>query len=99
AVRRVARSAAEAWAAAGTEHGRVEVARLPDGAVAAEVPAHTGRVTALAFHPDGRWLVTASAGDTNVVLWEWNGTRLREVMSLPATGPVMAAELSPDGTK
>jgi WD40 repeat protein len=80
-VRRVALSPDEAWAAAGTEHGRVQIARLPGGDVAADVAAHTGTITALAFHPGGRRLATASAGDTKVRLWDWDGATLREAIA------------------
>jgi WD40 repeat protein len=98
-VRRVVLSPDEQWAAAGTEHGEVQIALLLGGETAATVTAHTGQITALAFHPDGRRLVTASVGDAKVRLWDWDGTALREVITLPATGPVVAAEFSPNGTK
>jgi WD40 repeat protein len=99
AVRKVALSPDEAWAAAGTEHGEVQIARLPGGEPVAALTAHAGQITALAFHPAGRRLVTASAGDAKVRLWDWDGAALHEVVTLPATGPVAAAEFSPDGTK
>jgi eukaryotic-like serine/threonine-protein kinase len=98
-VQRVALSPDETWAAAGTEHGRIQLARLPGGEVKAEVAAHTGSITALAFHPDGRRLLTASASDTKVCLWDLNGSSLRELITLPTTGPVVAAEFSPDGNQ
>jgi WD40 repeat protein len=98
-VRKVGLSPDEKWAAAGTEHGEVQIARLPGGETVAAVTAHTGQITALAFHPAGRRLVTASAGDAKVRLWDWDGKVLREVATLPATGPVVAAEFSPDGAK
>ena len=100
----VALSPDETLAVSGNQVGVVQVARIPDGEVIAELkdrrgdPAHTDSVETVAFHPDGRLLATAS-WDRSIRLWRRDGEKFEELLRLPAPGPVVQAGFSPDGTK
>jgi WD40 repeat protein/serine/threonine protein kinase len=73
-------------------------ARLWDAATGKQevVLEHGGAVSAAAFSPDGRRLVTASGGGVRL----WDPTTGREVLALKGSrGPVWAVAFSPDGRR
>jgi len=58
---------------------------------------HTGKVAAIEFSPDGRWLATGSHDET-VKIWEAKTGKM--LVSLQGhTGAVTAVAFSPDGTR
>lgn len=79
---------------AGHVSGRVYVVDVGGHRMVAELPGHSAAVTALAFSPDGRSLVTA--GEDTMVRW-WHVPAWRELAHLPQ--PTVAHQLrySPDG--
>jgi WD40 repeat protein len=82
----------------GAQNGVVLLARIPGGEVLQELKAHRDRVTAVAFHPEGRLLVTASR-DRTVRLWQRRGDAFHELLKLDFDRPVETARFSPDGDK
>ncbi len=95
-VRSVALSRDEALAASGTQAGRLQVVRVPDGTVVAEIDAHRDSLDTVAFAPDGRHLATGSR-DRAVHLWRLAEGGYEKLITLPADGPVTAVAFSPDG--
>jgi eukaryotic-like serine/threonine-protein kinase len=83
-------------AAAGTEDGRLWLIGLPAATRSAYWPAHFGRVTAVAFSPDGEWL--ASGGrDRDVRLWKRTEGGYEPYVTLPAGRPVRQVVFTADG--
>lgn len=82
----------ERWAASGGD-GAVRVWDVAAGRLAREL-AHGGRVTRVAFGPDGRLLATACE-DGRGRVWEVESGRL--AADLPHAGPVRWAAFGPDG--
>jgi hypothetical protein len=68
-IRCVAVSADGASIATGGEDGLVRVWRTSDGTQLAAVAAHVGPVASLDFAPDGRSLLSCSAGDGRICAW------------------------------
>lgn len=93
-----------AWApfgrglAAGRSDGSIALLDLPTGRIVREWPAHTGKVRALAWSPDGARLASADDADRAVRLWS-------VASGEQAGAPVMAADKvrrvawSPDGSR
>ena len=95
----VALSSDETLAASGTQSGRVQVVRVPDGDRFADLAAHRNAVTSVAFRHDGQLLATAS-DDQTVRLWQQKASSFEEVITLRcAGGPVASVCFSPDGSK
>jgi hypothetical protein len=94
----VALSPDETLAVSGTQQGIVQVVRVPSGELGAELSAQADSVESVAFRPDGCLLATAGK-DKKVRLWQREGDDFRELLSLPAAGPVVQVAFSPDGTK
>jgi WD40 repeat protein/tRNA A-37 threonylcarbamoyl transferase component Bud32 len=70
---------------------------LPAGRSVFTLRGHDSAITALAFAPDGRRIVSASQ-DRSVKLWD--GSTGREILTLPwATGAAEGIAFSPDGTR
>ena len=76
------------------EH-RTELARLSG---------HSQLVKAVAFSPDGKWLISVSGNyrtpeeSGEIRIWDIDGTRTRPVQTLlPATGPISGLSFAPDG--
>jgi serine/threonine protein kinase/WD40 repeat protein len=85
-----------AWAVAGTEDGRLWLIGLPAATRLAYWPAHFGRVTAVAFSPNGEWL--ASGGrDRDVRLWKHMESGYEPYVTLPAGRPVRQVVFTADG--
>src|SRR5262249_54511026 len=96
-VQAVALSDDEGLAAAGAARGELVLLRGPGGEVAPSPRPHRARVTGLAFAP-GRLL--ASGGRAGVVrLWDCSGDSPRELMDLPAGGPVRGVAFDPGGLR
>ncbi len=55
---------------------------------------HNGPVSALAFSPDGKWVVSGSEDNSARV---WNAASSKEISRLIFNGPVSAVAFSPDG--
>ncbi|HEU5060920.1 MAG TPA: WD40 repeat domain-containing protein, partial [Kofleriaceae bacterium] len=81
--------------AAGTERGRLRIWQMPAGRLVAEVPAHGGRITSIAFSRAGDRLVTASL-DGTASIWRSDG---RKIAALGHRGQVFDAGFSPDGRR
>jgi WD40 repeat protein len=62
-------SADERSLALGYDDGRVEIRRVPSGALVRDFAAHTEGVFSMATSMDGRWLATGSKGAVRV--WDW----------------------------
>src|SRR5262249_33900287 len=58
--------------------------------------AHEGWIAVVQFHPNGTLLVSASAVDRKVKLWETATGRVLARLAVGGTGPIRAA-FSPDG--
>jgi len=87
----------ETLAASGTQLGAVQVASIPSGVAFGEVlRGHQDSVTSLAFSPNGDYLATSSR-DRTVRLWRRTVSGFREVIALPASGPVVKVEFTADG--
>jgi WD40 repeat protein len=83
--------------------GEVLIWNVPEGAqprpVGGGFEAHTGTVTALAFHPDQAMLATGSE-DRTILLWDLSNPLTPAAMGLPLTahtGGVASLRFSPDG--
>src|SRR5262249_13014592 len=66
-------------------------------ALVVDTGGHTADVTALAFTPDGRELMSA-ARDGTVRFWDWETGETTQVLRPPLPG-IAAAALSPDGQR
>jgi len=85
-------------AIAGTEDGQLWLIGLPGGTRQNHWPAHTDRVTSVAFGPRGDWL--ASGGrDRDVRLWKRTGDGYEPFLTLSAGRPVRQVLFSADGSE
>ncbi|QEL20763.1 protein kinase domain-containing protein [Limnoglobus roseus] len=75
--------------------GKTSLRETQNGNIVHTLTAHTDRVVAAAFSPDGRWLVTGSA-DKSGRIWDVATGRPRQ-FALTHTSPLVAAAVSPDG--
>jgi WD40 repeat protein/serine/threonine protein kinase len=73
----------------------IEVRDVASGKLQATLAGHTGRVTWVAFHPDGN---TLSSGSKDGTARAWDIATGREVRRYQHEGPVMCVAFSPDGT-
>jgi len=81
--------------AVGSEDRAVRVYELATGRVRAEFRGHEGPVSAVAFAPDGRRLISGGA-DTTVLVWDLAG---RPVGNQPGPAELWADLLDSDAAK
>jgi YD repeat-containing protein len=70
--------------------------RGPEGTRPLELQGHTDRVTLLAFHPEGPWLVSAGR-DWRITLWQPGAKDTASVDAHLTSGEITALRWSPDG--
>src|SRR5258708_4539479 len=92
----VALSPDETLAASGTRTGVVQIVDIPSATVRQELGDHKSSAQSVAFSPNGLYLATGYK-DHTVRVWRRAGAVFSELVSLPATGPVVKVEFSPDG--
>lgn len=81
-------------AAAGTEKGRIQLFRVPEGTVVTEIAnAHRDAVGAVALSPNGRLMATGGF-DRVIRLWKSNGTA---ILNFNIGGPCTMLAFTPDG--
>ena len=85
------------WIASGSWDGTVRLWDAATGEPCATLP-HPGVVRALAFGPDGTWLVTGGDGDDRLRIWDVATARVRKEIPVPA-GSLRSLTVSPDGTQ
>jgi len=71
--------------------------RGPEGTAPLELSAHTDRITHLAFHPSGPWLLSAGR-DWRLTLWN-PGKEKQAVDAHLTSGEITAIRWSPDGKR
>ncbi len=110
-VRPDSRIQAAAWSrggllATGTANGRIRLARAATGETVREFPAHNGPVSALAWLPDDKTLVSLGEKDGTARFWGTDGDKpLREARGLPPSGRLsldgrfLASEPDPSGVR
>jgi WD40 repeat protein len=86
----------DGWVAVGCTNGSLQLVALTNGAVLWTVPAHRGKLTGLAFSPDGRSLVTT--GRDNVVR-RWTTATPQAVATNFLDVALRAPSFSPDGRR
>lgn len=84
------------WVAVGTTLGLIELLETNSLATVARFTGHTGKITALAFRPDGKILASASE-DTTLRLWEVPTGGERAVLRRHIPKVDLAVVFSPDG--
>ncbi|MEX0718972.1 MAG: SUMF1/EgtB/PvdO family nonheme iron enzyme [Planctomycetaceae bacterium] len=83
---------------AGTEPGTVELSILRGGIPTYRLEGHRGRVSSVAFSPDGDLAVTAADGDPTIRVWDASsGALVRELVGHESG--VLAVAFSPDGRR
>jgi len=90
----VAQSPDRSLLAFGTLSGRIRLWRVPDAAIAADLPGHSDVIQALVFSPDGALLASTSA-DRGVRVWTLPGGEL--LHDLSSDDPTLHVAFSPDG--
>jgi WD40 repeat protein len=89
-------SPGSALLAAGNESGEVRVLDIAAGKILTTIQAHDGEVRTIAFSANGRWILTACAGDRGARLWDVaSGARVAEL----GDDFVQGAAFSPDGSR
>jgi len=84
----------DGWVAVGCTNGSLQLVALANGAVLWTVPAHRGKITGLAFSPDGRSLVTT--GRDNMVR-RWTTATPQSVATNSLDVTLRTPSFSPDG--
>src|SRR5262249_4615788 len=75
----------------------VQVWDVQSGKAVQTIEKDTGGVHALCFRPDKPQLAMASWLDSQVLIWDWDGSRLREIRALRGESSVESVAYSPDG--
>jgi WD40 repeat protein len=78
---------------AGCSGGRMKIYELPSGNMLYNIPAHTGWVTAVAYSPNGNYIVSGGSDD-KVKIWSNTGTLLFTCNG--HTGDITSVKVTPD---
>lgn len=81
--------------AAGLKNGKIQVYSLGDWKQSGEFEGHDEKVTGIAFHPNGRFLVSGSE-DKQIIIWDMNSGQ--EVRRISLEEEVKCLAISPDGS-
>jgi WD40 repeat protein len=82
--------------AVGRGTGAIWILEASSGAVRERVMSHRGRVTSLAYSPNGRRLVS---GDSEATVRVWDALHSDPLLTLRHQGPVQSVAFSRDGSR
>lgn len=83
--------------ATGADDGTIRLYNATDGAFLSTLTAHTGPITALAFHPDGETLISASQ-DSTLRLWDMD-SGVEQGLYQGHSGGVLGVAFQQDGKR